>query len=221
MSAAVPGLRRDMLAFTNVTIPLISQSLDFLNIMTYDLMNRRDVVTKHHTGIELSLDSINAYLGNGLSPEKANLGFAFFVKWFKTDPNADCASNLPTCKTMPMEDPKTGADLGQAGAFSWIDDVPSELEISFRKAMKDGKYDDVHGGHYYWDEKENIWWTWDTPEAILNKFPSIVKEEGLRGVFAWGLGEDSKDWSHLEALTAGVKHHNLGLGSSEEHRDEL
>ena len=42
MSAAVPGNQRDMLAFTGDTLPKISSSLDFLNIMTYDLLNRRD-----------------------------------------------------------------------------------------------------------------------------------------------------------------------------------
>ena len=73
ISAAVPGLRRDMLAFTKSTVPLISKSVDFLNIMTYDLMNRRDSVTNHHTGVELSLDAISAYLENGLTPEKSNL----------------------------------------------------------------------------------------------------------------------------------------------------
>ncbi|PBP17579.1 putative endochitinase [Diplocarpon rosae] len=203
MSAAVPGLRRDMIAFTNVTVPLISQSLDFFNIMTYDLMNRRDVVTKHHTGVELSLEAINTYLENGLAPEKANLGFAFYVRWFKTDPDSPCASDLPFCKTVLMEDPETGADLGQAGAFSWADDVPSELEDSFKKALIYGKYDDVSGGHYHWDESENIFWSWDTPYAILKKFPLIVETKKLGGVFAWGLGEDSKDWTHLKALTAG------------------
>ena len=71
MSAAVPGLRRDMLAFTNDTVPNISASLDFFNIMTYDLMNRRDNVTKHHTGINLSLYAIDAYLENGVAAEES------------------------------------------------------------------------------------------------------------------------------------------------------
>ncbi len=219
-----------MLAFTGFTIPLISSSVDFLNIMTYDLMNRRDNVTKHHTGIELSLDAINAYLENGLSAEKANLGFAFYVKWFKTDPGAACASKLPVCRTVLMEDPWTGADLGQAGAFSWIDNVPPELEQSFKKALKYGKYDTVNGGHYYWDERESIWWTWDTADAILKKFPLIVEKKKLGGVFAWGLGEDSKDWAHLKALTAGFKKLSAGghdyrtdpeVSSSAVYKDEL
>lgn len=81
MSAAVPGKPSDMIAFTKSTIPSIMSSLDFLNIMTYDLLNRRDAVTRHHTAIALSLDGINAYLENGVTPEQANLGFAFYVRW--------------------------------------------------------------------------------------------------------------------------------------------
>jgi GH18 family chitinase len=190
-----------MLAFTPSTIPLISSSVDFLNIMTYDLMNRRDNITKHHTGLALSRESINAYLDAGLEPEKANLGLAFYVKWYKTDPNADCRYHLPGCKTVLMEDPVTGADLGQAGGFSWHDEVPLDVKESFATALKHGVYHQDGGGHYYWDANENLFWSWDTPEAISLKFPTIFKEKELGGVFAWGLGEDAPDWKHLKVTT--------------------
>jgi GH18 family chitinase len=205
LSAAVPGLRRDMLAFSKKTLPNISRSLNFINVMTYDLMNRRDNITKHHTGVELALDGINAYLEMGIPPQGLNLGFAFYVKWFKTDPNGGCDVNPIGCKTVLMEDPRTGADVGQCGAFAWNDRVPKELAFSFRLAQRDGKYDEVGGGFYYWDSEENIFWTWDTPEAIAKKFPLIVEEKGLGGVFAWGLGEDGSDFVHLNALTGGVR----------------
>jgi GH18 family chitinase len=205
LSAAVPGLRRDMLAYTKKSLPKISRSLNFLNVMTYDLMNRRDNVTKHHTGVVASLDAINAYLEAGVPPEGINLGFAFYVKWFRTDPNGGCEKNPIGCKTVLMEDPKTGADLGHCGAFAWNDRVPKELAFSFRLAQRDGKYDEVGGGFYYWDSEENIFWTWDTPEAIARKFPLIVKEKGLGGAFAWGLGEDGSQFNHLNALTDVVR----------------
>ena len=205
ISAAVPGLPRDMLAFTKTTIPAISASLDFLNIMTYDLMNRRDNVTKHHTGIELSLTAINAYEERGVPAEKMNLGFAFYIKWFKTDPQGGCDVNPVGCKTALMEDPRTGADLGQAGVFSWHDPVPAEVSASFKRAMAHGKYDSDGGGHYIWDSEENIWWTWDTPDAIARKFPAIVDKKNLGGAFAWGLGEDADDFTHLKALTSEMK----------------
>jgi GH18 family chitinase len=186
-----------MLAFTKDTISKIGATLDFFNIMTYDLMNRRDNVTKHHTGIELSLDSINAYLEAGVPPEKANLGFAFYVKWFKTDPDGGCKENPVGCKTAMMEDPVNGRDLGQAGQFAWCDDVPLALENSFKKAMQGAMWDDVH-------REENIFWSWDAPYVITKKIPLILEEKKLGGVFSWGLGEDSPKWEHLKALTAGL-----------------
>lgn len=207
ISAAVPGLRRDMLAFTAETLPAISESLDFFNIMTYDLMNRRDNVTKHHTGVQLSLDGIHAYLQNGVVPEKANLGFAFYVKWFRTDPNGNCATRPLGCKTVLMEDPTTGADLGQAGGFSWHDPVPEDVAASFNRALTEGGYDAEGGGYYFWDPLENIFWSYDTPDAIERKIPLIVEAEGLGGVFAWGLGEDAPDSDHLRALTGAYRGH--------------
>ena len=155
-----------MLAFTNATVPTILESLDFVNIMTYDLMNRRDNVTKHHTGAELSKAAIDVYLKNGVPPAKANLGFAFYAKWFKTDPSGGCGEKPIGCKTVLMEDPSTGADLGGSGGFSWHDSIPSELSASFGRALAEGRYDSEGGGHFHWDAEENIWWTWDNPDAM-------------------------------------------------------
>lgn len=194
-----------MLAFNKDTIPAISASLDFVNVMTYDLMNRRDNLTKHHTGAQASLDSIETYEQRGFPPEKMNLGFAFYIKWFKTDASGGCDHHPVGCRTALMEDPVTGADLGQAGAFSWHDPVPEELLISFQKAMSNGKYDEKHGGHYYWDREEDVWWSWDTPDAIARKFPALMEKRNLGGAFAWGLGEDADDFVHLRALNTEMK----------------
>ncbi len=205
ISAAVPGLARDMIAFSKDYLSKINETLDFFNIMTYDLMSRRDQVTKHHTGLETSLESVEIYLTNGIPPHKALLGFAFYVKWFKVVPGQFCKDDVIGLQTVLMEDPATGADLGQSGAFAWCDEVPSLLVPSFNRAMELGRYDDRHKGHYFLDETENIFWSWDTPEALRKKFPAIVQRKKLGGVFAWGLGEDAPEWNHLKALTAGVR----------------
>ncbi|KAI1800333.1 glycoside hydrolase family 18 protein [Daldinia bambusicola] len=204
ISAAVPGLRRDMLAFTPETVPHIMKSLDFLNVMTYDLMNRRDNMTKHHTGVEASLDSVHAYLDRGATRDKINLGFAFYAKYFRTE-LAPCLGDPIGCPTGLMEDPETGDDLGRWGAFSWRDDVPQDVQSSFNKALTKGSYDEIGGGYYYWDQDEAIWWTFDTPVAVAKKFPLIMEKENLGGVFAWGLGEDAPKWAHLKALNGGVR----------------
>ncbi|KAI4606081.1 hypothetical protein J4E80_010289 [Alternaria sp. BMP 0032] len=224
ISAAVPGLPRDMLAFTPSTIPAIMESVDYLNIMTYDMFNRRDNVTKHHTGIQNSLEAIDAYLDAGVPPEKANLGLAFYIKWYKTAANATCSVNPIGCATELMEDPVTGADLGKAGAFSWHDAVPEELSASYERAMENGMYDEVGGGQYYWDSEENLFWTWDTPEAIKRKMQIIMKDKGLGGVFAWGLGEDAPKFEHLKASNeafAALEGNEKGRRETSGERSEL
>ncbi|KAK9420585.1 putative Chitinase 18-4 [Seiridium unicorne] len=216
ISAAVPGIPRDMLAFTPTTLPSIMASVDFLNVMAYDLMNRRDQVTKHHTGVQLSLESIDQYIDNGAIAERLNLGFAFYVKYFRISPenHEQCLRNPVGCPTGLMEDPDTGADLGKTGGFSWHDSVPDDVNVSFTKALTDGSYDDINGGYYYWDEDEDLWWTFDNPAALLKKFPLIVRAKRLGGVFAWGLGEDAPEFKHLRAL-------NQGLKKLEDEKDEL
>ncbi|KAL8358813.1 hypothetical protein RB601_009930 [Gaeumannomyces tritici] len=206
MSAAVPGLERDMMAFTRETVPRILRHLDFLNVMTYDLMNRRDNATRHHTGVQLSLDSIDAYVARGALPSKLNLGFAFYVKYFQTEHDRCRDAETPVgCPTLLLEDPKTGADLGRTGGFSWHDSVPSAVRGSFETALANGTYDESEGGYYYWDSKQDLWWTFDTPDAIQKKFPIIVQRKNLGGVFAWGLGEDAPEFKHLQAVNAGLK----------------
>ncbi|KAH6847039.1 glycoside hydrolase family 18 protein [Chaetomium sp. MPI-CAGE-AT-0009] len=214
ISAAVPGLTRDMLAFTCETVPQIMQHLDFLNVMTYDLMNRRDTVTKHHTGVELSLEAIDAYVSAGAAPQNLNLGFAFYTKYFKTEHDACTGPSPVGCPTLQLEDPDTGADLGRGGGFSWHDAVPEEVAGSFARAREHGVYDDQQGGFYYWDAEDDLWWTFDTPDAIKRKFPLIMAKRRLGGVFAWGLGEDAPSFDHFTALSEGLSGHLKG-------RDEL
>ena len=124
---------------------------------------------------------------------------------YKTDSHGGCDINPIGCKTTLMEDPLTGVDLGQAGAFSWHDPIPAEVSTSYERAMAHGKYDSEYGGHYYWDADENLWWSWDTPDVFAKKFPAIMEKMNLGGAFAWDLGEDADDFTHLIALTAEVK----------------
>lgn len=169
--------------------------------MSYDLMNRRDNVTNHHTGIEGSLTTIDTYLERGMTASKMNLGFAFYAKWFTTADGETC--DQPTgCKTAVMEAPD-GSDTGLSGAVTF--ETENYNGGAFVNAMNNGKTDTEKGGQWFWDASTKVYWTWDTPELIGRKFTEIVKAKGLGGVMAWSLAQDSHDWSHLKAMQAGVK----------------
>ncbi|KAJ5910019.1 CAZyme family GH18 [Penicillium tannophilum] len=259
LSIAVPGRKQDMIAFTKETGPKIWESVDMVNVMSYDLMNRRDNVTSHQTSVQGSLDCINEYLDMGLDPQKINLGFAYYAKWFTTDPNSDCDTNPIGCAVVKLEN-DDGSDNGKSGAitFEASTDSPAPTNLttstngkcgfdektkcpegsccsaygncgtddsfcqagclsdygtckgisitdSWRRAQKDGKTDDKLGGQYYWDSKDNLFWTWDTPDLIARKFSDIVSAKNLGGVMAWSLGEDTYKFEHLNAMQQGVE----------------
>lgn len=118
LSIAVPGRKQDMIAFTKEQGPKIFESVDMINVMAYDLMNRRDNVTSHTTSVEGSLDTINNYLAIGADPAKLNLGFPYYAKWFTTDPNSDCDTHPLGCKVVKLEN-DDGTDNGKSGALTF------------------------------------------------------------------------------------------------------
>ncbi|OAA73375.1 chitinase 18-4 [Cordyceps fumosorosea ARSEF 2679] len=183
--------------------------------MTYDLVNRRDTVVRHHSGIVDSRKSVQQYLDRGVPRDKANLGLGYFVKWVMTE---DCKrDHILGCPTQLLEDPKTGGDLGRVSAFSWHDRVPDEVSESFSRALTDGRYFE-DGSYGYWDEHEHRWWTFDTVEVIERKMMELVGAMGLGGVFAWGLGEDATDFTRLAATVHGV---HAVAAARESEKDEL
>lgn len=224
MTAAVPGLERDMIAFTPTTVTRIMQILDMLNVMTYDLVNRRDTVTKHHTSIKASHTALQAYISRGAPASQLNIGLAFYVKWFKTD-KEDCAQGETAvgCKMLLLEDPVTGADLGRAGGFSFHDQVPSELKDSFDRALRMAALDIQEGATYFWDAEEGIFWTFDIGSNgdIEYKVRVLMWELGLGGVFAYGLGEDAPEFMHLAHLQRAIMTEDEKSTTSAAGKDEL
>ncbi|UNI24905.1 Chitinase [Purpureocillium takamizusanense] len=202
LSIAVPALERDLMAFAPSTVPRIIRSVDFINVMTYDMMNRRDTTVRHHSGVADSRDALQRYVDRGAPPAMLNLGLGYYVKWFMTQ---DCDSDRPLgCRTQGLEDPDTGADTGKTAAFSWHDEVPSELAESFARARSRGAYFE-DGSYGYWDEAERRWWSFDTPQTIERKLADVVGPFHAGGVFAWGIGEDAPDFAHLAATMAGTR----------------
>lgn len=86
--------------------------------MTYDLMNRRDNITSHQTGIAASIATIDKYISLGLDPAKMNLGFALYAKYFATD-DPLCATQPIGCKTAVLENPIDGSDTGLSAALTF------------------------------------------------------------------------------------------------------
>ncbi|KAI1266657.1 glycoside hydrolase superfamily [Xylariaceae sp. FL1019] len=192
LSIAVPGLQRDMIAYTSETIPKIMATVDTVNVMAYDLMNRRDKTTNHHSSVQGALETVETYLSLGMDAEKMNLGFALYAKYFEVIGSCDQPIG---CTTAELED-EYGNDTGRSGASTFFEE-PSVLDM--------GQADDKEGGQWYFDHTNSTFWTWDTPGFIAQKFDKIVKAKSLGGVMGWSVGEDHADFSYIKAIQQGLK----------------
>ena len=81
--------------------------------MSYDIMNRRDTVAKHHTSVASAIETIENYAAIGAPMDKMNLGFALYAKFFETQ--GDCTSKPLGCPIVLAEDPVTGLDTFKSG----------------------------------------------------------------------------------------------------------
>ncbi|CAJ2506785.1 Uu.00g079710.m01.CDS01 [Anthostomella pinea] len=141
LSIAVPGLERDMIAYTPEQAPQIFASVDMVNVMAYDLMNRRDVVTKHHSSVSGSLDSVRRYTALGLDASKINLGLAYYAKYFQTPANASACTTGTGCPIVPAEN-ADGSDAGTSGTvtFERQVSVPGNLTTSTDESCGTGTF---------------------------------------------------------------------------------
>jgi chitinase len=103
--------------------------------MTYDLMNRRDQVTNHHTSVKGSKAAIERYLDLNCPAEKVNLGFAFYAKYFTTQD--DCTGGILGCPIVPAEGP-TGEDTLTSGAWTFEKGHLAPVDISRLTTSFDG-----------------------------------------------------------------------------------
>ncbi|KAK7989499.1 hypothetical protein PG990_006366 [Apiospora arundinis] len=251
LSIAVPAKAGDMIAYTAEHAPAIFGAVDMVNVMSYDIINRRDNATAHHTDVVGSLRAVDAYLAIGCPAAKLNLGLAFYAKYFQTAKGVDCSGGPVGCPILPAENATDGSDLGTSGAitfelandgscgkgtfntcqgvadagccsqYGFCGATPAhcgagcqagfgtckgpQIGASFVSALKESKTDEVLGGQWWWDASNELFWTFDTVPLMQRKFKEIVAARGLGGIFAWSLGEDSYDWSHLKAMREGVK----------------
>lgn len=258
LSIAVPGKEVDMIAYTPEMVGKMAKIVDHVHVMTYDLMNRRDHVTKHTTSVAASARTVDTYIARGFQPEKMSLGLAFYAKWFKTKSGYDCSKGIG-CPTELLEF-ANGSDTGESGSVTFeaanLGPPPTHLTFSnttcgansatkcsdglccsqygfcgadkvhcgngcqslfgakcsgfsaiseFKGALAKGKLDAAAGGEWYWDQTNDVFWSWETPALIIRKYKDIVLNKGLAGTFAWSYGEDSYNYELIAAMREGYE----------------
>lgn len=137
LSIATPGKKVDMIAYTKEHGKAISDAVDMVNVMSYDLINRRNEVTKHASSVEDSQACIQRYKDIGMPADKLNLGFAYYAKWFQTKEGADCKKKPLGCELADLET-STGGDTGKSGVLTFEKGTMGTVNTDDLKESTDG-----------------------------------------------------------------------------------
>src|SRR5215218_4948998 len=155
--------------------------VDYINLMTYDLVSGAATVTGHHTALystpsqKESTDNCVQYLiKKGVDPGKLIIGAAFYARTW----GGVAAENN---------------GLYQSGKFK---DFIGYNEISKRLATDSGfvyYWDDVAKAPYAYNAAQKVYATFDDKRSMELK-TKYVMEHNLGGIMFWQLGHDtSKD----------------------------
>ncbi len=166
--------------------------VDFVNIMSYDLVNGNSTVTGHHTPLYStehqveSADHAVQYLDAvGVPLDKMVIGAAFYARVWENVID-------------------TNQGLYQAGKFK-----QAVSYSMFEQFVRDHPgfvyhWDTVAQAPYWYTADQQLFATYDNDESVTKKTQYAVKH-GLKGIMFWVLGEDKREDSLLKAISDTVK----------------
>ncbi|CAJ2509867.1 Uu.00g057670.m01.CDS01 [Anthostomella pinea] len=147
LSIAVGGTATGMLAFPNkAQSKAVWDIVDFVNIMAYDFVNRRSNATAYHTDVNTTMSAVQSWMALGLPPQKVNLGFGFYAKYFELGISAGpCPLPWIGCLIAESEDPVTGADNFNSGILTFEQSVLSPNRTLYHGLTPDGSCGVLNG----------------------------------------------------------------------------
>lgn len=165
----------------------ILPELDFVNLMTYDLVNGYSTVTGHHTPLtgykknqESTQNCVNWLLAKGVPAKKLVIGAAFYARVWENVPDINHG-------------------LYQPGKF--------KQGVSFKNFPD--YFSHSSGYKYYWDKKskapyrynatKKLFATFDDKRSIKAKIKYILRQK-LGGIMFWELSEDTSYRGLVDAI---------------------
>lgn len=161
--------------------------LDFVNLMTYDLVSGYSTVTGHHTPLagyrknqESAQNCVNWLLAKAVPAEKLVIGAAFYARVWENVPGINHG-------------------LYQPGKF--------KQGVAFKNFPE--YFSDTSGYKYYWDKKakapyqynasKKLFATFDDKKSVSAKV-KFIRRQKLGGIMFWELSEDNPSGGLVDAI---------------------
>ena len=167
----------------NAVMPVV----DFVNLMTYDLVSGYSTVTGHHTPLSATKkqkESIESCVGQLLKlkvdPAKLIIGAAFYARVWEQVPD-------------------TSHGLYQAGHF--------KQGVAYKNFT--AWFSDTSGYTYYWDKNAKAPWQYNSRDKLFASFDDersiqqktkFIRKKNLGGIMFWELSQDKPQQGLVEIM---------------------
>ena len=155
----------------------IMKDIDFVNLMSYDLVNGYATETGHHTALystakqrESTDNAVQYLLKIGVDPKKIIIGAAFYARVWENVPAADNG-------------------LYQSGKFKQGISYRNFPERLSAKSGYTSYWDDVAKAPYSYNAAEKKFVTYDNERSIELKTKYVI-DKGLGGIMFWEITND-------------------------------
>jgi len=190
--------------YTKIEIDKIHTSLDFINIMTYDMHGAWETVTNFHAPLAasaadptraLEYDTDHAVLGwlaGGTPANKLVVGVPFYGRGWKGVPAGPAGDGLY----------QTATGGGAQGTYeAGIEDY--KVLKSLGANYKPFRHPEPRS-FWVFSPTDGIFWSYDDPTAIGEK-TAYIRSKGLGGAMFWELSGDDAGGTLITALSNGLK----------------
>jgi chitinase len=162
----------------------IHLSLDWINIMGYDMAGDWDGVTGFHTNIQELTTSVNYYMSFGIPADKLVLGLATYGRSFTLQSSSNHGVGAPITGSG-----RGGSCTGEVGfiAYHEIKQMIANGAVEVYDAASKSAY------CYLGDQ----WVGYDNPQSMRDK-ASFIKSKGLAGGMFWALDLDAPTGGYNE-----------------------
>ncbi|CAB3987224.1 chitinase-3 1 isoform X1 [Paramuricea clavata] len=160
-------------------ISRIAKSLDWVNLMAYDLHGKWETKTGHNAAMQgndkLSVtDAVELWTTEGMPAKKIALGMGLYGRAFKLQSPANHDLGAPA-----RGDPNEGTYTMESGFLSFYE-ICSQKELTVIDQNPAGAPYGYSG---------DLWVGFDTPESLVKKV-GFLKKKGLRGAMFWAVDLD-------------------------------
>ncbi len=166
--------------------------LDYVNLMSYDLVSGFATKTGHHTPLysnpqqkESTDNAVQYLIKNGVDPKKIIIGAAFYARIWENVPNQNNG-------------------LYQAGKFKSTEAFRAFPEKLSEKTGFVFYWDDVTKAPYAYHPGKQLYATFDDKRSIALK-TAYVQKHNLGGIMFWQLGSDSYEDGLLHTINKTLK----------------